>query len=267
MPGGLIQSVLCDEKIQNYERIDEMFYYTMKAICNRLLWNKEVNNPISKKSLLLKQKDKDKVTNLYNRLNDYLEKLEVLFLDECTEKDAIEAWYDFFNHDYWTYDKNENRASSNNNSMVLSSHNKSIAICHDTEEFIENYFAVDIKYNISINCKITQNGFRPILLKNLLREKRFLGIKKHLEFYIEDMDKELKREEYNIYWKVKNEGAEAIKRDCIRGQIKRTNTNSIKESSDFIGKHYVECYIVKDDVCIAKASIDVPISNYNYIMG
>ena len=32
-------------------------------------------------------------------------------------------------------------------------------------------------------------------------------------------------------------GQEAIKRDCIRGQIKRTNTKSINESSDFIGEH------------------------------
>lgn len=139
---------------------------------------------------------------------------------------------------------------------------------NDTEEFIEDYFTVDIKYNISIDCKITQDGFRPMLLKKLLRDKMFLAIKKHLEFYIDSMDSEIKKEApYDIYWKVKNEGQEAIKRDCIRGQIKRTNTKSINESSDFIGEHYVECYIVKDEVCIAKDHIDVPISNYNYIMG
>lgn len=139
---------------------------------------------------------------------------------------------------------------------------------NDTEEFIEDYFTVDIKYNISIDCKITQDGFRPMLLKKLLRDKMFLAIKKHLEFYIDSMDSEIKKEApYDIYWKVKNEGQEAIKRDCIRGQIKRTNTKFINESSDFIGEHYVECYIVKDGICIAKDHIDVPISNYNYIMG
>lgn len=139
---------------------------------------------------------------------------------------------------------------------------------NDTEEFIEDYFTVDIKYNISIDCKITQDGFRPMLLKKLLRDKMFLAIKKHLEFYIDFMDSEIKKEApYDIYWKVKNEGQEAIKRDCIRGQIKGTNTKSINESSDFIGEHYVECYIVKDGICIAKDHIDVPISNYNYIMG
>lgn len=138
----------------------------------------------------------------------------------------------------------------------------------DTEEFIEDYFAVDIKYNISINCKITQDGFRPMLLKKLLCDKMFLAIKKHLEFYIETTDRELLKEApYDIYWKVKNEGEEAIKRDCIRGQLKKTNTKSIVESSDFIGEHYVECYIVKDGICVAKDHIDVPISHYKYIMG
>lgn len=139
---------------------------------------------------------------------------------------------------------------------------------NDAEEFIEDYFTVDIKYNISIDCKITQDGFRPMLLKKLLRDKMFLAIKKNLEFYIDSMDSEIKKEApYDIYWKVKNQGQEAIKRDCIRGQIKRTNTKSINESSNFIGEHYVECYIVKDGICIAKDHIDVPISNYNYIMG
>lgn len=107
-----------------------------------------------------------------------------------------------------------------------------------------------------------------MLLKKLLGENIFLSIKKHLEFYIEEMDYDIDKEgEYYIYWKAKNEGKEAIKRDCIRGQVKRTNTKSIGESSDFIGEHYVECYIVKAGICIAKDHIDVPISNYNYIMG
>lgn len=157
------------------------------------------------------------------------------------------------------------KSTAENRTYISSYNQKSYK---DTEEFIEDYFAVDIKYNISINCKITQNGFRPMLLKKLLGEKMFLAVKKHLEFYIEEMDYEIDKEgEYDIYWKVKNEGKEAMKRDCIRGQVKRTNTKSILESSDFIGEHYVECYIVKDGVCIAKDYIDVPISNYNYIMG
>lgn len=47
MPSGLIQTVLCDEKLQgDYDRIDELFYYTMKEIVNRLESNTTVAAPV-----------------------------------------------------------------------------------------------------------------------------------------------------------------------------------------------------------------------------
>ena len=37
MPSGLLQTVLCDEKLQtSYERLDELFYYTMQEVVDRL---------------------------------------------------------------------------------------------------------------------------------------------------------------------------------------------------------------------------------------
>ena len=64
MPGGLIQSVLCDECFYADERLDECFYYTMQNIVNRLESNIEVYNPTDcTKSLLLKQTDRDKMNN------------------------------------------------------------------------------------------------------------------------------------------------------------------------------------------------------------
>ena len=63
---------------------------------------------------------------------------------------------------------------------------------------------------------------------------------------------------YKIFWKVKNVGPEAARRNQLRGQIEEKG-NSIVEHSRFFGNHYIECYIVKDGVCVAKARIDVPI--------
>lgn len=46
MPAGLIQTVVCDEKIDtSYERLDEAFYYAMKAVYERLQRSTEVYNP------------------------------------------------------------------------------------------------------------------------------------------------------------------------------------------------------------------------------
>ncbi|MFD6218787.1 SMODS domain-containing nucleotidyltransferase, partial [Nocardia salmonicida] len=44
----------------------------------------------------------------------------------------------------------------------------------DTEEFIENRFPVDISETLSINCQVTQNGWRPAYLRDMLRNKSLL---------------------------------------------------------------------------------------------
>lgn len=133
----------------------------------------------------------------------------------------------------------------------------------DTEQFIEDMFQVDIRYSLSIDCKVTQNGFTPKFLSYILNNRMYLQPKKSLEFFIVDIDSEIKGD-YDIYWKVKNEGQVAKERNCIRGQIVRHKT--IYEKTNFRGEHYVECYIIQNGVCIAMDRIDVPISDYESVM-
>ena len=45
----------------------------------------------------------------------------------------------------------------------------------------------------------------------------------------------------------------------IRGQLIETNRDIQEEHTDFRGNHYVEAYIVKDDICVSKGRIEVPI--------
>jgi hypothetical protein len=42
----------------------------------------------------------------------------------------------------------------------------------DTEEFIEDYFPVDIKNWVTIDCIVSQPGFRDRLLSTILKESR-----------------------------------------------------------------------------------------------
>lgn len=127
----------------------------------------------------------------------------------------------------------------------------------NTEEFIEDKYGIDIGYNVEIECLVTQDGFRPTLLKNI----GILRNKKSLEFFIEECDVP---KPYEIYWKVRNIGNEAIKRDCIRGQIQKSqNVDRKKEPAVFSGPHYVECYIIKNGKCVARDRIDVPIKIEN----
>lgn len=126
------------------------------------------------------------------------------------------------------------------------------------EQFIEDRFPVDIRYNLGIDCKVTQNGFRPFRLSELLgkpKEKRWLSQNKNLCFFIDKTDVP---EPYDVYWKVRNVGPEAERRKLLRGTIFRGH-KSRNEHTDFTGPHYVECYIVKSGICVARDRIAVPI--------
>jgi hypothetical protein len=254
MAAGLIQTVVCDEKIQSYDRLDEAFYHTMAAVKNRLEDSTEVMNPTdSSISLLQTDNHKTKVINWKNRLSDKISELEVLFENECTKIKAREAWYKFFNHDFW-YDD----ASAIVESISLQKSYEGGRTFRNTEEFIEEDYIIDEQYTMRLKCIISRNGFREGTIPDFL--KRCFGKLPHgcsidctMEWTdVPSYDK--------ILWKVKNVGAVAEKKDMIRGQIEERG-KSIHEHSDFFGPHYIECYIVKGNRCLAIGHIEVPIDD------
>jgi len=130
----------------------------------------------------------------------------------------------------------------------------------DTEQFIEDKYLVDIRYNLTIDCDVSQNGFREHSLSEMLRRKLPLLPQKKLMFRVTEFDGE---DGSTFYWKVLNRGNEAMKRNDIRGQIVLDAGGKKKnETTSFQGEHIVECYAVKDGILIAKDRIDVPISTY-----
>ena len=68
---------------------------------------------------------------------------------------------------------------------------------------------------------------------------------------------------YTVYWKVKNRGNVAKSKDMIRGELtpSRIPENALfhYEETEFNGDHFVECFIIKNGVCIARNKIKVPI--------
>ena len=123
------------------------------------------------------------------------------------------------------------------------------------EQFIEEIFPVYIMYSLKIDCEITQNGFRTGLLSEFIKKKFMIKQNRKLKFMI--VENNIPKP-YDIYWKVRNVGYEAIRRNCIRGQIKK-GIDYLNESTNFYGPHYVECYIIKDEICVARDKISVSI--------
>lgn len=135
----------------------------------------------------------------------------------------------------------------------------------DTEEFIEDLYPIDLEYDVELRCVVTQRGFRTWILQDLLNQNLPLLPQKKLEFSIIDCTVP---EPYNVYWKVLNRGEEAYIRNDVRGQIiKGTTSVSRIEHTHFSGNHYVECYIVKNGIVVARAHQEVPIRKYNNVQG
>lgn len=251
MPGGLIQSVICDEVFaEEYDRLDEIFYHTMTAVRDRLQSSTEVYNPTDPElSLLTAQNHYDKMDNWLSRLSNKLNKLDVLMKEDCTYKQAIEAWSEFFNHNYWS-DLTENlfEAAAFQKSQYM-----------DTEEYIEEMVPINDCFDVQVSCKVQANGIHQQPLWRFLNQfPQFHKLIPHgLQIYFEAVTDV--PYPYEVWWKVRNVGPIAENKNQIRGQIEKKWGLTKREHSQFKGPHYVECYIIKNNECVAVTRVDVPI--------
>ena len=251
MPGGLIQSVLCDEVFASeYDRLDEIFYYTMLNIKDRLEKTVEVYNPTDPEiSLLSAQNHYDKMNNWLSRLSNKLEKLSVLEDDDCTYKEAVAAWEEFFKHNFWT--------ELTESLCEYASIQKSVFT--DTEEYIEDLVPINDCYHVDIRCQVEAKGIRKQFLSRFLEAYpqfyRLIphGMKLHFEAVTDVPNPDA------IWWKVRNVGEIAERKNEIRGQIEKKWWNYKTEDTMFGGPHFVECYVIKNGECVAMQWIQVHI--------
>lgn len=62
---------------------------------------------------------------------------------------------------------------------------------------------------------------------------------------------------YKVYWQVVNTGEEAQRANCLRGEfyegILAKGGRVREESTLYTGMHWIECFIVKDNICLARS--------------
>jgi len=63
---------------------------------------------------------------------------------------------------------------------------------------------------------------------------------------------------FDVFWQVVNTGSEAELANGLRGQIFHSKTAGVggltqKESTLYTGSHWIECFIIKDGICVAKS--------------
>jgi Adenylyl/Guanylyl and SMODS C-terminal sensor domain/Second Messenger Oligonucleotide or Dinucleotide Synthetase domain len=253
LPYGLVFSILAAQYAIFDDRDDIALYKTLKNIHSVLHQNFACYRPTTPcGENLLDSYSQTNKNYLLDRLTGFINSAEKAIDDDTPPPKACKRWQRHFGKKRFLLSNSDDITAS----IHLDDRQDSIAY-QETEEFIENRYPIDLKYELRIDCKVTQDGFMPRSLRDMLRLRLPLLANKKLKFSI---NKNTCPEPFSIKWKVCNVGDEAFRRNCIRGTIFDGNA-SIEETSNFNGKHFVECYLIKGNVCVARDRISVPIVN------
>ncbi len=104
------------------------------------------------------------------------------------------------------------------------------------------------RYSATVRARYRRNGFRPTAFQS---NSPPLPKKIHLDFELEtNVPKP-----YTVYWQVVNTGEEAQRANQLRGDFYDSGKSgrSRTESTLYRGMHWVEAFVVKDGVCVARS--------------
>lgn len=244
--GGLLIDTLAYNFLNSTSTYDSVSFSSYDEMC-RDFFKYLYDQPKDQKEYgALGSKQRVKVHKSFKRKSKKAYDLSLEAIEASSDNSKHNKWRDIFGTDFPKYEKEETEAKLINENY------------RETEEYIESLYPIHILYDLKIDCEIKQNGFRNGLLRDFLVNKIRLLPNKSLRFYIDKIEVPYP---YQVKWKVTNRGEQAIKRDCIRGQIvDDTGSLEKKETTNFKGSHFVECYVIKDNMVVAKDNIDVPIS-------
>lgn len=261
LPNGMKLSMLVDECQPPYEaRIDVAFRCLLERIDERLDSNKAIHNHAHPdQPMITRTTCDDNVLALQEKILEALEEIEML--DESskqTEKDARAVWDWVFKSDgfFAEYDEATRVVKSE---AVAANAGRSVFDVPWAEKpawLMPNSHTATIRgrWNISehgINWReFPNNG--PALDKHL-----------YLRFFGETNAPP----PYQVYWQVVNTGTDAVSKGCHRGQFVPSgsvgqsglrSTTMVEKSSRnertlYRGMHWVEFFVVRDGVCLARS--------------
>jgi hypothetical protein len=183
-----------------------------------------------------------------DRIHDLRPKVERAYNAGDVASSVI-AWQDVFGTSFRTSVAARAEAASANTAVLQASPTADRA---PQERFIEEMFPTADTHWVRIECDVTEKVPRNRAARRALRSRNGRVPKwRNLMFRLVDTNVP---EPFAVYWKVRNRGAEARAKGALRGQIYADQGRRRRsESTAYVGHHYVECYIVKGGVCIARA--------------
>jgi hypothetical protein len=177
--------------------------------------------------------------NFRNQIHVYAAKARLAF-DAATVEDSVRAWQGLFGPKFC-------KPPVEKKSLQLT---EAATLVGPDEQDIENDWGFPRAINPTYRVRVEGSAMRKddrrfgfVLAKHGNR----IGKGRTVAFRVKDCNVP---KPYDIYWKVRNEGEEAQRANCLRGEIK-PGTDYHTESTLYSGGHFVEVYIVKDRRCVA----------------
>lgn len=102
------------------------------------------------------------------------------------------------------------------------------------------------RYDVNVSAKYMRNGFRPTAFRS-----NAPPLRKGVDLVFEAETNVPKP--YKVFWQIVNTGDEARRAGQLRGDFYDSNKagRSRTERTEYSGMHWVECFVVKNDVCVA----------------
>lgn len=208
----------------------------------------EINNPVLSSENFNRKWNQEK----YSEFRKEIHKITTSAMEahgENNENESLKKWQKIFGEDFSVIE---------NKSRFIGTPEDFIDEYSDTEQFLlkdRNIKTIKTNHSIKIEILINQDGFRPgqLLRKLFHLRKNYQPIYKVVESTID--------EPYEVMWKIKNSGVEARNVGKLRGEIYEDHglKQRDNETAMFSGVHYIECYAIKEDVCIAQDRVYVKI--------
>lgn len=249
---SILLNTLLANQVNSYDLDSEYINLptAFKTIINRLnnylqanYYMPHIYNPTMPEEDFMRNWTQDQYSNFRDKIKSLTEKTNEAYNEE-DQKKSIKKWRKVFGDKFPDFIRSAKLESIDEN-------------YNEREEFPDSKFSsISLDYNLKISCTVKgQPGIRDMLLQFV----QVLFVQKKLEFKVESTNVP---EPYEIWWKVKNEGQAAKAAGQLRGSIFK-GKESHTEPTKFKGSHYVECYIVKNNICLAIDRIDVPIEIEN----
>ncbi|EAV38995.1 hypothetical protein OENOO_63026 [Oenococcus oeni ATCC BAA-1163] len=176
---------------------------------------------------------------------------------------AESIWQQIFGDRFPIFASAEESSDKENNFDItpsVRSKRVDIGSAADTEEFPDEKWHINIRHWIVIDAEVETNGFRKGSILDFIKKYSRIPIKPRSKIFFSIHPSSTMGIVLDIewFWKIRNVGATAIRKNCIRGQIKKYGTKHT-EPIEFEGPHYVEVYGVSHGVVIAFGRAEVPL--------